>query len=79
MGKRSCDSDDVMNPGFGASVETAEGVQSEFEKDFDVQLQYKVNFIFSIFDSCLLFLFSIIKHCQGILHSPSTKLKNRKR
>ena len=43
MGKRSCDSDDVMNPGFGASVDTADGVQSEFEKDFSVQLQYKVN------------------------------------
>lgn len=49
MGKRSCDSDDVRNPGFGASVDTADGVQSEFEKDFSVQLQYKVILRYAIF------------------------------
>ncbi|XP_035212440.1 protein sneaky-like [Stegodyphus dumicola] len=41
MKKRTCDSDVVMNPGFGESVETAEGVQREFDKDFGVSMQYK--------------------------------------
>lgn len=42
MGRRSCDSNDAMSPGFGESMETADGVQREFNKELGVQMQYKV-------------------------------------
>ncbi|CAL1300041.1 unnamed protein product, partial [Larinioides sclopetarius] len=43
MGRRSCDSNDAMSPGFGESMETADGVQREFNKELGVQMQYKLD------------------------------------
>lgn len=42
MGKRTCDSNDAMSPGFGESMDTAEAVQREFDKELGVSVQYKV-------------------------------------
>lgn len=42
MGKRTCDSDAALNPGFGESIETANAVNREFDKDFQVEMQYKI-------------------------------------
>ncbi|GIX66848.1 protein sneaky [Caerostris extrusa] len=43
MGKRSCNSNDAMSTGFGASMDTADGVQREFDKEFGVRMQSQGN------------------------------------
>ncbi|XP_071042197.1 protein sneaky [Parasteatoda tepidariorum] len=43
MGKRACDSKDALSPGFGESMDTADEVQKEFDKEFGVQVHYKLD------------------------------------
>ncbi|GFQ85116.1 protein sneaky [Trichonephila clavata] len=42
MGKRSCNSDVAMTAGIGEGIDTAEAVQKEFDKQFGVSMQYKL-------------------------------------
>ncbi|KAG8197005.1 hypothetical protein JTE90_004278 [Oedothorax gibbosus] len=42
MGRRTCDSNVAMSPGFGESMDTAEAVQREFNKELGVSVQYKI-------------------------------------
>ncbi|GFU14677.1 e3 ubiquitin-protein ligase DCST1 [Nephila pilipes] len=42
MGRRTCDSNVAMTPGFGEGMDTADAVQKEFDKQFGVSMQYKL-------------------------------------
>ena len=38
-----CNSMEAVNPGFGESFQTAEEADQAMDKNFDVQMQYKVS------------------------------------